>query len=636
MAVVSLVSVFVLWIVILNVALWSGFVARSVTGTYRMSAIELEYGFAWTVWPTRVHVEDLELRIDAYRYQLELVVPEGEVDIALWELLARRFHARSIVADGAQAKFRSKSPPGRVSEERFAAFPEIEGMTDPVRWPGPPNLPDEEHAWEVWLETVDGELSSLWVNELNFATLDARLTGAMRSRAGHLFAIDDLAFELRSGEVHVGDELFAKSWSGTVTVDLLDYDPHELVGRSMLAQLNLALDAGADVVSMAALDPFVHDVPLRLRGGQGPLELGIHVQRGVLMPGTEILYRTDEIGIRTGPWRARTGVRLAIGVDAPAEATRARAAAELHDLAIAHGDADRKALSAERIVASVVVGETSLIAEELPIVGGDLRVPKLAIHDLGALDGISEKLDLRGGKGELALHSRMTKPGRLRHEASVKLSGVNVRLPEKRLAVRAGVELSADVRTDTKLRKGESDEIALTVRDLSLRTKHGESNDGWVQVKRGSVAWNAKKKSIDARLYGRLDDLRPILSHVDDRERVVELVPDLDVTEPLDFDVELHKDAKVVDVRVRRLERPALDIEGVVHVVGKRSRSAFRLRRANLGLVRDEARQREIDAGANEAWLQQRIRWARELGQRRAEKAPRDRRKPRPTRKKTG
>jgi len=74
--------------------------------------------------------------------------------MSLLALLARRFHAYSIKGEDVSAKFRFKGQPGKVSEERLATFPEIEGMVEPVRLYGPPNIPDFRKAFEVQLDHV--------------------------------------------------------------------------------------------------------------------------------------------------------------------------------------------------------------------------------------------------------------------------------------------------------------------------------------------------------------------------------------------------------------------------------------------------------------------------------------------------
>jgi hypothetical protein len=610
-AAISLVVAFLLWILLLNIALWTGFVAWAVTGNYKMSGIEIEYDSAYVLWPTVVHLENFELRIDAYRYQLELVIPKGELDMSLLALLARRFHAYSIKGEDVSAKFRFKGQPGKVSEERLATFPEIEGMVEPVRLYGPPNIPDFDKAFEVQLDHVDGNFVSLWIDELNFTPIDMHLEGGMRSRAGNLFAIDHARVEARSGDLYIGEEHLAQNWLATLDVEVMDYNPFLLSQRDVLRQLTVQFDANTDVVSLAAINPFLARKKLRLSEGKGPLEIGLDVQRGVLMADTELLYETEQLAGRRGDLRGTTGMRFAFGVAAIDHPPEARAAVQLHDLLLHKADGPKDTIVVEHLTGWIATSQTDLTAKEMEITGAEIDMPKAVVRDMGALSDISKKIALRKGSAEIGLHSKMAGEKRLSHEFKGKLKDVLVEMKESNARIRASGKLEIRAHSDTKLKAGKTDKLIVTVSDLAINSKNGYSKLAWVEIDRGTVSW--KNNRMDARVKGQLDDLRPILTHIDDRKRLVERVPDLDLTAPFDFDVAIAREGKIMDIRIHRLQRPGLQIEGVVHRVDQRSRSAFRLVNAQLGITRDESKERNIDTGADEAWLQQNIKWARSL-----------------------
>src|SRR5690606_30565322 len=125
-----LLSIPWLWLLAINVAWWTGLVEAVVSGDHQRATVRLEHGFAWCVWPTHVHVDELHLEIDAEGWQLDLRVPQGEVDLELHELLSQRVETRWIRGEGAVLAVSLKQPHGTDPTE-------LEGFHPTDRLPAP-------------------------------------------------------------------------------------------------------------------------------------------------------------------------------------------------------------------------------------------------------------------------------------------------------------------------------------------------------------------------------------------------------------------------------------------------------------------------------------------------------------------
>ena len=57
---------------------------------------DLRYQSAWTIWPGRVHVRDLRVRFQDYNVEVLISAEKAELDVSLYELAFRKFHASRV------------------------------------------------------------------------------------------------------------------------------------------------------------------------------------------------------------------------------------------------------------------------------------------------------------------------------------------------------------------------------------------------------------------------------------------------------------------------------------------------------------------------------------------------------------
>jgi hypothetical protein len=180
-----------------------------------------------------------------------------------------------------------------------------------------------------------------------------------------------------------------------------------------------------------------------------------------------------------------------------------------------------------------------------------------------------------------------------------------------RSRVRTSTTLDVEADSDQRLRYGRADHLDVNINALAIDSPKGRSHGAWIDLTRGHVQWSPDV--IDARFAGRLDDLRPILAHSGDREYLIARMPDLDLTKPLSFSVDLHRGPGGLDIHVGRLHRTGLKIEAFRHSEGGKARTAIRLERADIGITRDESSKRNTEVLADEDWFRRKVRWAKAM-----------------------
>src|SRR4051812_14243912 len=110
-----------------NLILGGGFIARF---TEKSDDIRIDYDSAYSVWPGRVVVRNLRVRMEDHNIQFWILVESGFLDISLHELLQKRVHALRV--DGENVTYRMRHKLSRVGKEgpRVAAYPPIPGFAD--------------------------------------------------------------------------------------------------------------------------------------------------------------------------------------------------------------------------------------------------------------------------------------------------------------------------------------------------------------------------------------------------------------------------------------------------------------------------------------------------------------------------
>lgn len=372
------VSVYLGWLFVVNLALWSDLPAWAVTGERPRSTVQLEYGWAWCVWPTRIHVSDFHLAVDTWKWQMDLQVPAGEVDVAVWALVNREFRAREIEVDGADVVFRSKLEESEDDLDRLRAFgPMPEGFPHAVRRRSPPEDPPFDEAWRIQLASVTGRLDRLWLNELR-AELDAEIVGSLDVLTNYAFALEPTRLDVRNGTFWIGPQRVLENLQGRLDIDVSDYNTNALEGRPVLRQVSVLLDATARSTGLAWTEAFLDNAPLTpTGGGAGPIEVDAVFGSGVLQPGSFIRYRTEALEVRAHAMTWQAAAEVVAEVTPHAQGLRTEVSVDASDLAVYVAATRIPWMTARSFEAFVAFGSADL-AEPWSLVETRLSMPPFA------------------------------------------------------------------------------------------------------------------------------------------------------------------------------------------------------------------------------------------------------------------
>jgi len=273
-----------------NALLHSQVIQRAVGGSEGFS---LEFGKAYSLWPGRVHVRDLSLRIEDYNVQFEVAIREASLDIALSELPFKKFHVTRLDARGTRFRMRHKLIAVGDDVERVAAYPRIKGFADPPYFVGvrsPPIGDAEYNLWAVRIEHVSAMVSELWVMEYRYQG-PGFAQGSFVVRPSRWVQVEPASLRLDGGRLTLGSHLVADKVNGKITCDIPDMDVQASEGQAVLKQISSTLRLDLKGGSFDFLQAYLARLGSARYGGNAEFLVDLNVVRGVVLTGSHVDVR---------------------------------------------------------------------------------------------------------------------------------------------------------------------------------------------------------------------------------------------------------------------------------------------------------------------------------------------------------
>ncbi len=609
--VLVLVSIPLLWLATINLALWTGLVEQLVSGERPRSTVRLRHGFAWCVWPTHVHFHELRLQIDAARWQLELDLPDGEVELELSQLLARRFATRSVQGQHAQLAFAFKRPYG-TDPAQLEGLRRIEGFPLPILDEEP--RPTPEHPWEFVLEGVDTELDQLQVDTFT-AQLQGHLGGAFVVRVAERVGLPSLTLDMTAGEIHHRETLVARDVASQVELSVRAYDVRELHGTPALRMMSGRVAIQAAISELEWVNDLGWDVPVTLHHGQGTLGGEVIIDEGAVAPGSSLIYQAARLELTQARERGRPLlVDAAIVVEVRAEATDGEEPAVLAqaELVALRLGAASPLMTADQLSLRAGFDSVDLVDGLGKLVSASVELPAFEV-DVREVGRLGPKLPLRGGSvvGHASAHTKRDDPRIFELDFAATVDDLVLTLGD-----------DFELRTDGDLRsKGtlEHAKLALVLAPLhvklhqiALRTARAITSHDWLVIEGATVRYDAGSGRLVADLDGRMNHLRSVVLHLRPDRGLFRRVPDLRRwTEPVSFSMKVTRGRGGTEVDIGRFEGKAVDLRATISRAGDATRAAVYFTRARVGLSTSGGESRDIDVAVGPRWFEERQAWVR-------------------------
>jgi hypothetical protein len=280
-AALAVVGFEVVYLLIANILLSTSLI-RSGVGS--AGGVRLRYAEAHTFWPGTVHVRDLALRVEDYNVQFELDIERARFNVSFHDLVAKRFHATQLRAQGVSFRMRHKVHAVGSDAARLAAYPPIEGFADPPLYRGPPPPPtsNPEALWSVQIEDVVASVKQLWVLEYRFRG-DAEVRGSFLLRPALKIRVQPSELAFQAGSLQAGEHVVSHRVHGKLSFDMPELDVRSTEGKAVFGEMSARALLELDGVELDFLNLYLPHVEPFRAGGGAKLRLGAALKRGTLI-----------------------------------------------------------------------------------------------------------------------------------------------------------------------------------------------------------------------------------------------------------------------------------------------------------------------------------------------------------------
>ncbi len=453
--------------------------------------IRVEYARAYSIWPGRIHVDGLSIRGSDGAVQWILRIDVCDFRVQFLDLLHRQFHATHVRGSGLSMRIRMRLEPTEVDPRVVAALPPVPGFSDPPYLEtGPPTPPLTDATYKLWsvrLDDVDAQhVHEIWVHTLRYAG-DLRVRGRWVFRPLRWLEIGPAAIDIETLDVSYGltSPLLA-GLHGSVAATVHPFDLRKADGLKILRYVsaNTDVQGSADTAELTrAWGPS----PLwRVEQGEGPIDLGLRVETGVLRSGSRATMSSEEAHVVVANRSLRAGVAAEMHVDG--DPPVAQLAVQVSSLSIARRGVDvggARAISLRLTSPDVDLANPSVEAASFAVELKGAHAPTVAF--LGPLLPTGVMADSGAVRAEAHLE------GRLDDSTARGQVGFSIRdLSVARGANRIGANVQATIRIESgSLRDGEVD---LTDSDVDLAD--GVASVGGLRVQAPTLALHAKRAVI--------------------------------------------------------------------------------------------------------------------------------------------
>lgn len=610
-------GVVALYPVVVTLALTSGFIEWLISG--KDLKVELENP-AWSVWPGSLHVERIGVYVNGDT-QVALSVTDAHVNVALTELLQRRFHVNALSASDIRFRVRTRVPKSLEHAPYVAAFPpmpELPGDTGVVRDPDSEKDDDEKSDDEKWTVRIDG--IDAWVSELWF--MQYRYVGGGRVRGAFMkgptrLSVEDSVQELSPGTLSFGEKhVISKNFGGRVRGRIPELDPAERGPLGIFGVVDADIQLEGDLTSLAHLGDYVDGV--RVEGGAGSLKIRIGMQAGKFDPATRVAFATQDVRVLGDGFGIKSDCELTASIGEapegapssnPRELPWLRSRSKSSTVSLTRGKSSPFTLQLHNHEQAAALSSTQ-IDKQTTLGGYWLRFPAITSSDLDDADGLlgrerpvqSERGRLQGSL-TLALSERgsLQGPVRLRFdEVAVGFSG---------LALGGAGKLEGYLDVDFKARAAALGKLSGELRPIALRAGEVRVNQWWMRFESprvSAVGWPPERVTTDLSIVAK--NAEPILQVLAKKDQVPKVVADLIQLEDLKVEAKLRKRPGVIDIVLDDVQTDVVDLIGRVHLDGEQSRLALVVggKQVSLGIFHNGG-DTELEAQAGAEWLRTKL-----------------------------
>ena len=369
-------AIFVASVVVLtNVALWTRLIPKLVNA----ESATLSYDSAWAPWPTFVRVRGLSIAGQDANIRYAIGLDEAWLNFDLLPALRHRtITLKKVRGAGASVRILQRLDPWEVDPVKVKALPQVDGFPmPPITDASVPRAPSQREGYKkvsIEIRDVDAVVRELWIDEFRYVG-NLHVMGEFLLRPGLELRIGPRAEAVfRDGNLTIAAQPLLVDIRGTAQCDAPSFNAAKPPGLTILRYFSGGLKIFARLPNAEALNYFVRESDLQIRGGAGGLDLSVGIKHGILNPESTLALAADQLRVRFAKSQILSSVQISASTAADGLATLG---ARTNGLEIANARGDQK-LSGGQLIAQTRSEAIIDLSETLPTMSYSAQLSRLS------------------------------------------------------------------------------------------------------------------------------------------------------------------------------------------------------------------------------------------------------------------
>jgi|GEM_PF-1460578 len=573
---------------------------------------------AWSLLPGDVHMGRVKIFMNG-ETQFILSADNITAQVRLLPLFRRRFEVASLATKNVMFQMRVQVDEKHADSARAQAFPPLPGL------PGDPTKSRQEAAkteerdpdWTVRLDGIDAKVSELWFLEYRYLG-DGRLKGGFE-RGPDVLRVDTSVQDLGPGQLRFGAEhIISRNFQGQVEAEIPQLDPSEHADTSFFEYVIAQIRLRADLETVSHVAAYIPG-KTTVRGGAGPLDLRIGMQKGQLSPETLITYATRDVALQGNGFGVKTDwtLRIGIGDDQPSKGSAAkndglphlRSAAEVTYVSVASRGPDTFTLQVQGHEETATL-KSAKIDGATEVQSARIHLPKIVTEDFDDLDSMVDKqtpVRTDAGRAEASLTLNLDEKRRLSGPFRAEIDGATLTLDQ--LRARTDGQAKCFVSLDPAEDRGTISDLSVRLRQAAFRAGEDTMTGWWLNLDSDRIdlaGLPADSLRADLTLYAR--DAEPVIRALAEDGKVPGIVADLIKLRNLKILAKVRKNQATTDIMVDTMESNFIDFSGRIRKGPRATQLALLVGGKDLSLgISKRGEGVGFEAQAGTAWLNARL-----------------------------
>ena len=264
---------------------------------------KIEWSSGWTFLPGHLYVNNLQTEGRTPERQWSVLMPRGEIDLALWRLFSRTIQLQSATMSGLTVTVNSKiagSPGATTSRSSADPAAQFEPLKPLEKINIPPSIEQNETgagwAFTIWHADI-AEIDQIKIDTYTFTGHGGVQLHELTFGTDGSLALERGTLHMESGILMSGSQSIGTSLESDIELRLERFVPGEQDGPATTAFVSGRIGLSGDLSSFGIINRYFSDSGWLQLKGRGSLNTHLLIEKGRLIEGSELSIESPDLAV---------------------------------------------------------------------------------------------------------------------------------------------------------------------------------------------------------------------------------------------------------------------------------------------------------------------------------------------------